>query len=359
MKRLLALLAMTCLMVSMFTTTPATAAPFDVYTTPGEHSIGGRQWRTWCEPYSQTARCRTDIKVSGRWVFNNLTYLPSARALWATNPLAVPGHHVIQGRKWYSECDTPATGRNGCRAYVESGGAYIFNNIVRFGVTPSNLEELYTYHPSNDPAPAPPAPPIPNYSISKGPNASNRVTLTFDDCPKTLADFKETVLGAEEAGIALVLFPTGNCILDGRFDAKFARAHGHYVFNHSITHPNLTKVSYATAVRELGSPGIVTTYGRPPYGAYNSTVQKAYDAVGMRVWTWNLDTLDWHGKTSEELVALVTGRAQPGNSVLLHMQWNGFNTETLTAMRDGLAHRGIGVCRNQGPTETRPAAITC
>ncbi|NHB85802.1 hypothetical protein G7085_17875 [Tessaracoccus sp. HDW20] len=63
--------------------------PFDVYTTPGTHTFNGRRWRTSCEPYSQTERCRTDILATAirqradgtffqetDWVFNNLTYLP-------------------------------------------------------------------------------------------------------------------------------------------------------------------------------------------------------------------------------------------------------------------------------------------
>ncbi|MEO7588287.1 MAG: RICIN domain-containing protein, partial [Arachnia sp.] len=71
------------------TTTP-TASPtqppavFDLYTTPGYHTVNGRKWFTSCEPYSQTTRCRTNIfatqvtQEGGKfvlrngWVFNNL-----------------------------------------------------------------------------------------------------------------------------------------------------------------------------------------------------------------------------------------------------------------------------------------------
>ena len=78
------------------------------------------------------------------FVFNNLTYLPSKRSLWTGNPLATPGDHTVNGRKWRTECDTPTTGRNGCRSYImatvieatPSGyrqvDKYILNNIVMF-----------------------------------------------------------------------------------------------------------------------------------------------------------------------------------------------------------------------------------
>ncbi len=144
-------------------TKPATTpAPFDLYSTPGHHIVNGRQWFTTCEAYSQTQRCRTQIwgttvtYAQGRfvqrtgWQFNNLTYLPSPRSLWTGNRL---GHTnawtATDGRKWRTECDTAATGRNGCRSWTTSrvvqarptpGGGFtyaienveVFNNIVRF-----------------------------------------------------------------------------------------------------------------------------------------------------------------------------------------------------------------------------------
>lgn len=135
----------------------------DVYTTPGYHDVNGRKWHTRCEPYSQTFRCFTDIwstQVSYAngsftqetgWHFNNLTYLPSAKSLWTSNPLGNPGAWTAEdGRRWRTECNTPETGRNGCRSYIwiqnlgsgtqNADGSWsyglvdkwVFNNIVQF-----------------------------------------------------------------------------------------------------------------------------------------------------------------------------------------------------------------------------------
>lgn len=134
----------------------------NVYLTPGTHNVNGRLWRTVCEKYSQTKRCRTEIWASqtqrdgGRyvtrngWMFNNLTYAPSPRRLWAGNPLAANGKvggsvtWTSGGRPWRTECDTAATGRNGCRTYTRttvvvavgsghrSEDRWIFNNMVVF-----------------------------------------------------------------------------------------------------------------------------------------------------------------------------------------------------------------------------------
>ena len=146
---------------------PSPKPPYDYvrtvpYTVPGKHLHNGRQWLTSCEPYSQTERCRTEIfasvvvQVGGQyqvrqgWVFNNLTYLPSHRSLWRTNPLGKKAEWTAaDGRRWRTECDTVATGKGGCRSYAtvtvvaatakpEGGYTYtqrndwVFNNIVLF-----------------------------------------------------------------------------------------------------------------------------------------------------------------------------------------------------------------------------------
>src|SRR5690606_37990599 len=82
------------------------------------------------------------------WIFNTLTYLPSSREAWGNNPLANPGDWVgDDGRRWRTECDTPATGRGGCRSYAVtttvdiSGTTYVaekswvINSLVRFSTS--------------------------------------------------------------------------------------------------------------------------------------------------------------------------------------------------------------------------------
>lgn len=139
---------------------------------------------------------------------------------------------------------------------------------------------------------------------------------------------------AKKIGVALVLAPTGDCIKSGRFSASYARSYGHYVINHSVSHPNLTKLSYNSVLTQLSSPGVVTNYGRPPYGAYNTTVKNAYAAKGMRIWLWNVDTRDWDGPASQATVVkrAVSG-ATKGSTVLMHMQRNGFQPHRAVADR--------------------------
>lgn len=196
------------------------------------------------------------------------------------------------------------------------------------------------------------------YSVSRGPNRTSKVMLTFDDCPKSYSSFQATVLAAEKLGIRLALFPYGDCRDWGLISYSYARAHGHYVFNHSTTHADLTTLSYSQVAAELyGGPS--GSYGRPPYGAYNLTVKNAYAAIGRRIWTWNVDTSDWTGLSRTTVVNYVIDHAYAGSSVLMHMQYAAFNETALSQIKSGLANRGLSVCRNNGPVGIYPQTLDC
>lgn len=197
------------------------------------------------------------------------------------------------------------------------------------------------------------------YSRTRGPNRTSRVVLSYDDCPPSYSAFQSAVLGAERLGVALVLFPTGSCLSTGRFSASYARSHGHYVFNHTVSHPDLTRLSYSNVLTQLGSPGVVTTFGRPPYGALNTTVLNAYATKAMRPWTWTVDTRDWTGKTQASVVSYAVANSSAGGTVLMHMGWRAFNTTAISQIKSGLANRGLGVCRNVGPRAVAPLTVPC
>lgn len=201
-----------------------------------------------------------------------------------------------------------------------------------------------------------------------GPNRTSRVVLTFDDCPRTLSAFDAATIYARDNGIGLVLAPTGNCLstFKSRYGvdlASRARARGHYVINHSVSHTELTTLSYSSIVRELRSPGVPTNMGRPPYGSVNSTVNAAYAAVGMYQWLWSVDTRDWENRSKSITIYNAVHLAKAGSTVLMHMQWYGFSPDSLRQIKSGLANRGLGVCRpfrgydNAGSVQRSPAYI--
>lgn len=133
-RRLIRFVATLAVSVGLLAIGVQTSSALDVYTTPGKHQHNGRTWLTSCEKYSSVVdRCTTKIwgttvlydrktgtfSENKAWIFNNLTYKKSRRSSWAPfNPLVTPGEHILDGRKWKTECDTSWTGSNGCRSQI-------------------------------------------------------------------------------------------------------------------------------------------------------------------------------------------------------------------------------------------------
>ncbi len=188
------------------------------------------------------------------------------------------------------------------------------------------------------------------YDKYHGPNYTSRVLLSFDDCPKNQVQLGNVLNWLTANNVGVMMFPTGNCV--GSFAKRYKvnitlqmRAHGQYVGNHSISHSHLTHLTRAGVLHQLGAPGVVTNYGRPPYGAISKTVNGAYAAKRMREVLWTVDSRDWTGKSASRLGRDVIAKSRPRSMVLMHMQWRGFYPATLTQIKTGLAKKHLSLCR--------------
>ncbi|MEV7648837.1 polysaccharide deacetylase family protein [Arthrobacter sp. NPDC089319] len=207
------------------------------------------------------------------------------------------------------------------------------------------------------------------YDERRGPNYTSRVILTYDGCPTSLTAFKTVLKYAKKKNDGLVLAPTGNCLAkyrerNGVDLAKLARAHGQYVINHSITHPkNFDTLSCTAVARELRAPGVVTNFGRPPYGKLGGSVRCGYQKVGMKPWNWTGYTKDAQGKSKAQVVSAAAKLAKPGATILMHMGWKAFNPDAIAKIKAKLEDRGLRVCRayrgldNSGAIITSPAKL--
>lgn len=200
------------------------------------------------------------------------------------------------------------------------------------------------------------------YNMARGANTTSRVVLTYDDCPRSVKEFKTAVNYASAQGIGLVLFAIGDCVKMYQkrgFDlVGYARARGIWVGNHSMTHPVLNSPSPTAIKKQIGGV-VVSNYGRPPYGAINAKVRKVYAQLGMHPWTWTVDTNDWRGKTRAQIVAWAVKYARAGGTVLMHMQWHAFNPTAMSEIKAGLAKKGLKVCGIwRGEDRTGPIEAT-
>ncbi|MFJ2618906.1 SH3 domain-containing protein [Glutamicibacter sp. NPDC087344] len=203
----------------------------------------------------------------------------------------------------------------------------------------------------------------PSTTQTRGPNLGSRVVLTFDDCPLTLSAFDAAVNFAAANNIGMVLAPTGACLSSfssryGTDIAARARAKGQWVINHSANHRDLSTLSCTAAQSELLGAAVRTNWGRPPFGALDAEARCAYGRIGMRIWTWTVDTRDWEVQNKSVIVSRASA-ARAGDTVLMHMQWQGFAPDSLRQIQSNLAARGLGICRAyRGTNEIGAVATT-
>ena len=114
---------------------------------------------------------------------------------------------------------------------------------------------------------------------------------------------------------------------------------------HTVTHPNLTKVPVDQVRREVcGSAdaiqqatGARPTLFRPPYGAYNATVQAIAAECGF------VALAMWKGSTNDGRVDMQEHTLTPGDILLMH--WRPDLLQNLRAVVAQAAAQGLRIGR--------------
>ena len=171
------------------------------------------------------------------------------------------------------------------------------------------------------------------------------IALTFDDGP---GPGTRRILRALEAVDGRATF----CMVGDRVDAyaqtaRMVASQGSEIATHTLTHPNLAKLSAEGVRAELEQsiaaiervtgvrPGVL----RPPYGSTSEDVRQVCRDMGVVIANWNVDTEDWRVRDAEAILNHVLDNARDGAIVLCHDLY----LETAAAMERAvveLAERG-------------------
>jgi len=207
------------------------------------------------------------------------------------------------------------------------------------------------------------------YSVSRCGNTSGRVLLTFDDW--AYGDpFRATRIGdyLETRNVRAAFFLINQYAKDYPSIVSTLRQQGHWVLNHSYSHPDLTAIP-ASQVSWQIRRGVYSNLLRPPYGAYNSTVSGIASTLGYRICTWTIDTLDWQkpdgtnyrSSTSiRSIVRNASSAAKQNGVVLGHLYTNFPTSTTIGGIISDLRAQGYSFCRNTGPVgRNAPFPLAC
>ena len=105
---------------------------------------------------------------------------------------------------------------------------------------------------------------------------------------------------------------------------------GFEIGTHSNTHPDMTKLSADAMEKELTTcvdmieniTGKNVELFRPPYGAYNDTLIKTSEKLGLIPIQWSVDSLDWKGISAQEITTRIINNVKNALNVkgkLLYM----------------------------------------
>ena len=146
--------------------------------------------------------------------------------------------------------------------------------------------------------------------------------LTFDDGPSS-ANTTKVLAALMETGALATFFVIGNRVDDYRWYVQKEHDNGHAVASHNWHHGNVTKSSAAALRRMPGrvnavmikAIGIPVRYDRVPGGRYPAMVKAG---VGWAYIQWSLDTYDWRGRRTKDVLRSVKNKIQDGDIILCH-----------------------------------------
>jgi peptidoglycan/xylan/chitin deacetylase (PgdA/CDA1 family) len=143
------------------------------------------------------------------------------------------------------------------------------------------------------------------------------------------------------------------------------RQQGHWVLNHTYSHPRLTELSDADVSWQIRN-GVISNRLRPPYGAFDSRVESNAGSLGYRICTWTIDSLDFEyvngsRRSIDSIRSIVRNspRSAKASGVILgHLNTN--FPDAISGIISDLHKQGLQFCRNRGPVGlTMPFPASC
>jgi peptidoglycan-N-acetylglucosamine deacetylase len=176
------------------------------------------------------------------------------------------------------------------------------------------------------------------------------IALTFDDGPSAYTPQILAIL--KKYNIKATFFMVGTNAKKYPEYVKAVYADGHVVASHSMTHPQLTKLSNSQLNYEIDTPktiihailGVNPKCLRYPFGMSNDHVRQAIRADGMIPVPMGFNSFDYERPGTEKIVTWVLKNSYSKQVILLH---DGYDKreQTVAALPqiiEGVQKKGLG-----------------
>lgn len=188
-------------------------------------------------------------------------------------------------------------------------------------------------------------PTLPSANAADASCPNGYVGLTFDDGPSN--NTTNMLNALKQAGLRATMFNVGQNAQNNQSLVSAQVAAGMWIGNHSYTHPDMTTLSSSQMSSEItrtqqtiqSITGTSPKLFRPPYGATNATLKSVISQNGLTEVLWNVDSQDWNGATTAQIVAAVN-RMQSGDVILMHDQYQ-TTLQAIPQIAQNLKSRGL------------------
>jgi peptidoglycan/xylan/chitin deacetylase (PgdA/CDA1 family) len=181
--------------------------------------------------------------------------------------------------------------------------------------------------------------------------APGTVALTFDDGPSLI--FTPQILDIlKKNNIKATFFVVGASAKKYPELIKRIQAEGHYVNDHTMTHPMLTKLAHDKWYFEMVEPANIVEKivgKRPaclryPFGASNSAIRSYIRAEGMNPVPMGFNSFDYNRPGVAKISSWVIANAHSGEVILMHDGYAA-REQTVAALPTviaGIRKKGLG-----------------
>ena len=180
-------------------------------------------------------------------------------------------------------------------------------------------------------------------------NDGKMIALTFDDGPHPRYTNQILDLLARY-GVKATFFEVGENVRYYPDTARRVAREGHEIGNHTDTHPHLRGINGALLFEEVEKcenaiksvTGVTPTLFRPPEGVIEDSVKVMAQEKNYSLILWDVDTRDWAGRSSADIVKNVTENVSSGDIILMHdyISKKCHTVEALNVLIPALLNRG-------------------